>query len=181
MTTCGQCRHACRTECRETRICARDAQAVAANAQACPCFAISARAYLERIENATRRMEDMSYRAQRFREQAMRATSSTEAARTSGTDGASKVSRNMDACIDLARDIDRRAETLRAQYETACEMIDAVQRADAREVLELRYLRGMRWEDIGKRMHYDERQVRRINRHALEDVQRQMDERGIRA
>lgn len=180
MATCGQCRHACRTESREMRFCAMDAQTVCAEAQACPCFAISARAYLERIENASRRLEDMSYRAQRFREQAMRATGSMEATRTSGTDGGSKVSRNMNSCIDLARDIDRRAAALREQYETACAMIDAVQRADAREVLELRYLRGMRWEDIGRRMHFDERQVRRINRIALEDVQRQMDARGIR-
>lgn len=180
MATCGQCRHACRVERREMRICARDAQTVRAEAQACPCFAISARAYLERIENASRRLEDMSYRAQRFREQAMRATGSMEATRVSGTDGGSKVSRNMNSCIDLARDIDRRAAALRKQYDAACQMIDNVQSANAREVLELRYLRGMRWEDIGKRMHYDERQVYRLNRRALEDVQRQMDARGIR-
>ena len=163
------------------RICATDAQTVRAEAQACPCFAISARAYLERIENATRRLEDMSYRAQRFREQAMRATGSMEAARISGTDDRSRVSRNMNSCIDLARDIDRQAAMLRGQYETAYAMIDAVQSVEAREVLELRYLRGMRWEDIARRMHFDERQVRRLNRRALEDVQRQMEERGIRA
>lgn len=146
---------------------------------ACSAYAISARAYLEQIGNATRRLEDMSYRAQRYRDMARRATGSMEATRTSGTGGRSRVETNVNSCIDLAADIDRRAAVLRAQYETACEMIEGVQDAAGRELLELRYLRGMRWEDIGRRMGYELRQTYRLHGRALQEVQAQMTERKI--
>ncbi len=180
MNTCRSCRFAAGATSRQKRICRQSGATVDAESRACGAYALSARAYLERIGNATRRLEDMSYRAQRYREMARRATGSMEAARTSGTDGGSKVAGNMDRCIDLAADIDRKAAELRRQYDAACAMIEQVQDADGREVLELRYLRGMRWEDIGRRMHYNERQVRRMHKRALLDVQRQMDAQGIR-
>lgn len=181
MSTCRSCRHASRGQDAGTCVCHAQNRIVPERGQTCGQYAISARAYLESIGNATRRLEDMSYRAKRYRELASRATGSMEACRTSGVEGGSKVSRNIDACIDLAQEINQRAARLKERYTAACEMIEGVAYADEREVLELRFLRGMRWEEIGKRMRYDERSVRRISRSALEDVQRQMDERGIRA
>lgn len=180
MNTCGTCRHAARGSLPQERICqAAQGNAVRAQQSACSRYAISARAYLEEIGNATRRLEDMSYRAQRYRDMACRATGSMEAARTSGTGGRSRIETNVNKCIDLAADIDRWAAALRAQYETACEMIEGVQEAAGRELLELRYLRGMRWEDIGRRMGYELRQVYRIHGRALRAVQRQMEARKL--
>jgi DNA-directed RNA polymerase specialized sigma subunit len=60
------------------------------------------------------------------------------------------------------------------------EMIEGVNAPERKELLELRYLCGMTWERVGQRMRYDKRQSQRIHKRALEDVQRQMDERGIR-
>lgn len=179
MTTCKTCRFAGRTPRREERFCSAQRSEVRSDQGACPAYAISARAYLEQIGSATRRMEDMSYRAQRYRDMACRATGSMEAVRISGTSRHSRVETSVIGCLDLAADIDRRAAALRAQYETACEMIESVQNVAGRELLELRYLRGMRWEDIGRRLGYELRQVYRLHGRALQEIQAQMTERKI--
>ena len=53
--------------------------------------------------------------------------------------------------------------------------------ANRKELLELRYLCGLTWERVAERMNYCKEQSQRIHKRALEDVQRQMDARGIRA
>lgn len=175
MSRCKQCRSACRAEDRDERFCRKLRKTMQSDAPACADgFQISARAFMESIARADKRLEDMSMRAQRYRENAHRATGSMEAARVSGTAGRSRIETNMNRCIDIARDIEREAEQLRAQYERARSLIAGVSDPAGREVLELRYLSRMRWEEIAGRMHYDERQVRRIHGLALREVDAQM-------
>ena len=144
-------------------------------AQGCPMYAMSARAFMERVMNANRRILGMQQRAQRSREMAMRSTSSMQALRTGGTDARSKVEDGACAFMDICRDIEDQAQQLRETIRQTSEVIDRLSDPAEREVLELRYLSGLRWEDIGRRMIYDERQVRRIHVKALEHVQREMD------
>lgn len=51
------------------------------------------------------------------------------------------------------------------EIETA---IETVQRSSYRDLLRLRYLKGMRWEEICTEMHYSWRQTHYIHRRALE-------------
>lgn len=55
-----------------------------------------------------------------------------------------------------------------AEYAHALALIEAVPDAAGREVLELRYLSGLTWMQIARRMGYEERQVRRIHQRALQ-------------
>lgn len=67
-----------------------------------------------------------------------------------------------------AEELGRLAEGLRAEYAQALALIEAVPDAAGREVLELRYLSGLTWMHIARRMGYEERQVRRIHQRALQ-------------
>lgn len=67
-----------------------------------------------------------------------------------------------------AEELGRLAEGLRAEYAHALALIEAVPDAAGREVLELRYLSGLTWMQIARRMGYEERQVRRIHQRALQ-------------
>ena len=144
-------------------------------ADGCPMYAMSARAFMERVINANRRIRNMQQQAQRYRDMAMRSTSTMHAVRTGGTDARSKVEDGTCAFMDISRDIEEQARQLREIIRQTSEIIGRLSDPVEREVLELRYLSGLRWEDIGRRMIYDERQVRRIHVKALEHVQREMD------
>ena len=179
---CKMCRYAARCDDREERRCLNPEAAdgiVRAEAPACPLFQVSAWSYLESVARAEKRIEDMTWRENRFREMAQRATGSTEAVRVSGTGSASKVSANMDKCMDIGIRIQDEAETLGKRYKLACEMIEGVSLPEGRQVLELRHLSRLPWEAIAEKMHYGPRQLARIHRWALEEVQGQMDELGI--
>ena len=141
----------------------------------CPMYVMSARAFMERVMNAHRRIKSMQQRAQQYRALALRSTSAMQAVRSGGTDARSKVEDGACAFMDISQDIEEQARQLRELIRQTTEVIERLSDPVEREVLELRYLSGLRWEEIGRKMIYDERQVRRIHVKALEHVQREMD------
>lgn len=185
MACCRMCKYSGRFDAKkEKSICWLNREApriVDADGPTCCDFCISAQAYMEDVTNLQRRIEIKTETAHRYRDMATRATGSTEAARVSGTGARSKIADNMDKFIDISREIERDAERLRSKITMTMEMIEGVCTPERKELLELRYLCGLTWEDVARRMKYDKRQSQRIHKRALEDVQRQMDARGIRA
>lgn len=185
MSCCRMCKYSGRFDARkEKSICWLDKDApriVDADGQTCCAFCISAQAYMEDVTNLQRRIAIKTETANRYRDMAMRATGSTEAVRVSGTGTRSKVETNMDKFIDIERAIERDAARLRDKITMTMELIEGVGTPERKELLELRYMCGLTWEGVGQRMRYDKRQSQRIHKRALEDVQRQMDARGIRA
>lgn len=141
----------------------------------CPMYAMSARAFMERVMNAQRRIVHMEERAAHYRDMAMRSTGRISAVRVSGTSAHSKVEDGMCAFMDICRDIESEAEKLRGLIAETTKVIDRLIDPAEREILELRYLNGFKWEDVAAKMLYDPRQVRRIHVRALEHVQREMD------
>ena len=172
MNTCETCRY-CGHQ--EKRCMAPDGLPRYMGMDGCPMYAMSARAFMERVTNAHRRIREMQQRAQRYRELAMRSTSAMQAVRAGGTTARSKVEDGTCAFLDISEDIEEQAQKLREIIRQTSEIIDRLSDPMEREVLELRYLSGLRWEEIGRKMIYDERQVRRIHVKALEHVQREMD------
>ena len=172
MNTCETCRYSGH---QEKRCMAPEGLPRYMGMDGCPMYAMSARAFMERVTNAHRRIKEMQQRAQRYRELAMRSTSTMQAVRSGGTTARSKVEDGTCAFLDISVDIEEQAKKLREIIRQTSEIIDRLSDPMEREVLELRYLSGLRWEEIGRKMIYDERQVRRIHVKALEHVQREMD------
>lgn len=185
MSCCRMCKYAGKFDAKkEKSICWIDKNApriVDADGQTCGAYCISAKAYMEDVTNIQRRIEIKTETAHRYRDMATRATGSMEAARVGGTGARSKVETNVNKLIDIERAIERDAERLHNRITTTMELIEGVDSPKCKELLELRYIVGLKWEEVGERMHYDKRQSQRIHKRALEDVQRQMDARGIRA
>ena len=83
---------------------------------------------------------------------------------------------NMDAFMDICRDIEREVKRLRKYLIKANQAIARLTDEKEREVLELRYLSGYDFQVIAYRMFLSERTVRRIHVKALENIQREMDQ-----
>lgn len=180
MNRCKMCRYARWMQDKDTRLCMQSGGKVAADRAACEKYCISSREYLSRLGGMLCQIEGHSMQAQRCRESAYRATGSMEATRVSGSSASrSRVEKEMGKCIDLSRDIERIAQDLKVRYDAGCRMINGASEASLSELLALRYIEGMRFEDIARKMGYTDRQVRRMHRRALEDVQAQMDALGI--
>lgn len=185
MSCCRMCKYSGRFDAdRAKSVCWLNKDApriVEADGQTCGSFCISAQAYMEDVTNLQRRIAIKNETAHRYNDMATRATGSMEAVRVSGSGTRSKVESNANAMMDIERAIERDAERLRDKIAMTMELIEGVSTPERKELLELRYLCGLTWEGVGQRMRYDKRQSQRIHKRALEDVQRQMDARGIRA
>lgn len=181
MRTCRQCRFAQRGTTQEEKLCVLCAQSpkiVGAGQAACGNYEVSAYAYLESVAYAEKRIERMAAKAKRYFEAAGYATGSREAVRTSGG-GHSKIADNMACCLDLARDMEREAAELRARLGSARQMIRDVSTAEGREVVDMRHMGRMRWEEIARRLKYDPSAIRRIDKRALHEIQQMMIANGI--
>lgn len=141
----------------------------------CPLYAMSAQAFMQRVTNAQRRIVEMEERAAHYRDMAQRITANLQGVHVKGSSGRSRVEDNMDAFMDICREIELEARRLRKYLIKANQVIARLQDAKEREVLELRYLSGYEFQDIADRMYLSERTARRIHVKALEHVQREMD------
>ena len=143
--------------------------------EGCPLYAMSALAFLLRVRGAQRRIVYMEEQAARYRDMATRTT-----ARMDGICGRtgfaqSGVEGNMNALMDISQEIGHEAQRLR-EYLTETHSVLALMRCpEEREVIELRYLAEMSWQDIAERMFMSERTVRRLHVKAMENMQLAMD------
>jgi DNA-directed RNA polymerase specialized sigma subunit len=136
---------------------------------------MSAKAFLESVLNAQRRIESMQERANTYRELA----ASVGGGIITGSHGSgfaeSHIEKHMNAYMLIIEDIEKEIEQLRRRIHDVTEAIACLPDVRERELLELRYLNGMRWIDMVKRLGYEDRQLRRIHDKALENIQRDMD------
>ena len=86
-----------------------------------------------------------------------------------GTKEQSPMERWVDKAIDLARDLEAEVEALRAERRLVGGIVDRIENAKQKQVLELRYFspQPMTWEEIAEKMGLDERWVRRVHGYAL--------------
>ena len=77
---------------------------------------------------------------------------------------AEAVERLVEARERLAEAVTRRE----AQQVRASALVESVADVRMRLVLQYRYFDGLRWEEIGERMHYDPRHVRRLHDAGIE-------------
>ena len=182
MNTCKTCRYISwrREEGCRTCLCGEGTKHVYPTDAACEQYEPHTREFFQRVVHADRRIAAMAEQCAHYRELAMRATGNMQALRMSGTQWRSKVEDGVVHLVDLIDEIDRQAEALCAQRREVQSVIDALDDPQAKEVLELRYLGGMNWNDIALRMHYEMAQIHRIHRRALTLAQQEIEERAKR-
>lgn len=143
--------------------------------EGCPMYAMSAQAFMQRVGNAQRRIVNMERLAADYRDMAMRVTGELKTVYVKGSVTKDRLGENMDVFMDICEEIRKQADRLREYIVEAGEVIGRLCDGQEQEVLELRYLSGLTWQDISKKMGINERTLRRIHVRALEHVQREMD------
>jgi len=171
-------------ECRTCRYCGYPSRGCMAQGgkprylpeEGCPLYAMSAKAYMERVLNAQRRIVHMEEQAAHYRDMATGVGSSCSFAAVRGSGFAeSSIEKNVNALLLISDEIGQEIERLRTYMSEVKEMLFHLPDPRERELLEMRYLNGMKWGEISLQMLLDERHVRRLHEKALQHVQRDMD------
>ena len=77
--------------------------------------------------------------------------------------------------MDVSQEIGREAQRLRGYLAETHSVLALMRSPQERELIELRYLSEMSWQDIADRMFMCERTVRRLHAKAMENMQLAMD------
>lgn len=130
------------------------------------------RDYLRGIRHRYAYAQVLCERAQRYREMAMKATGRVDAVRLSGTPMRSRVEDNVLAMLDTHAELKRQSEDLVRESRKAEKLIATLGDIRHRTVLQLRYLCGMRWDEIAEKMHFTQRWVHKLHREAIEALEK---------
>ena len=131
---------------------------------------MTAKEYLAQAFRLDQRNNSKLEQVSRLRNMAMKATSSFQAERISGTKQHSPMESSLVKVIDLEYEIDADIDRLVDLKREIIEVVNSVQHPECQLVLELRYLSYMNWEEIAERMNYSYRQIHRIHGQALSNI-----------
>lgn len=131
---------------------------------------MTAKEYLSRAYNIDKRIEANYEEIQRLRAIAERATSTYSAVRVSGTDRRSKLEFAIERIDELERKILDDTNDLVTVRRDIRDAINHIAAPEQRQLLQLRYLNGKRWEEIATTMNYSLRRVHSIHSKALQNV-----------
>lgn len=128
-------------------------------------------AWLERYQQSLADEKRLLEEMQMVRSRAERVTKALRLAVVQGgSGGPDAVQRGTEQLWWLADRLQQRAEeSVRRRVEIQ-KALDTVEDAKLRTLLELRYVLGLRWEEVSERMHIDSRWLRRLHPRALDAV-----------
>lgn len=129
------------------------------------------RTFLREVRHSYLYTQVLCERAERYREMATRATSRADALRTSGTPGRSKVETYVLEMVDIHDELKRETEKLMEKSRKAEKLIGLLKDERYRAVLQLRYLCGMKWEEIALEMTLSIRWLHKLHSQALASLQ----------
>lgn len=124
--------------------------------------------FLQQYKLAEIEEQRLEHEIERWRERAGKTTQRYSLANVSGSD-----KRGDDVLVmlgDKARELTEQMEKLIKLREKIEKAINSVDEFNLRELLRLRYIDGLRWEEVAVRMHYSWRQVIRLHGIALDHV-----------
>ena len=128
---------------------------------------MTAKEYLEQAWKLDLQINAKLEQRDRLRVLAERATSTITAAMVSGTPRRSRMEDAVCEMVDLAHEIEEDIRKLVRLQKAIADSVAAVNPADCRVVLELRYLNFKTWGEIAESMGFEERNVFYIHKKAL--------------
>ena len=129
---------------------------------------MTAKDFLRRARNADRRIDEATERVERLRARLEAGRMSQITGMPRG--GSEDWTDTADRLIELEKRVNARVRDLVRLKQAAMDAIDRVDEAPLREVLELYYLDGYRWEQVASTMNLDVRQVFRLHGKALQKI-----------
>lgn len=128
------------------------------------------RQFLKEVRHSYLYTQVLCERAERYRSMAMRATSRVDALRVSGTSERSKMETYVLEMVDVHDELKRETDRLLEKSRKAERIIGLLPDQRQRMVLQLRYLCGMKWEDMADKLHYTLRWMHKLHRDALDTL-----------
>lgn len=129
---------------------------------------MDARSYLEELWQIDRRIRDKQELREHYLNMACRATPSLSGLPSAAQTGDGPVAEYGIKLMDIERELAEDVRRMEERYRVARAAIRRLPDPRHRDVLELRYFRGLQWEDIARRLHYERTQVWRMHVRALE-------------
>lgn len=134
---------------------------------------MTAKEYLKSIRSIDRQIDVKLEQASRLRARAERMTTTFSPTRGSGRTTGGGASGSIDKLIDLEREINQMVDELVDEKRAALAAIQAVNvnNGNARTLLEMRYLLGYSWEQVGRELGYERTQIHRLHGIVLRNFQ----------
>jgi len=126
---------------------------------------MTAKEFLRRARSVDRRVDEATERVDRLRAKLEAGRMSKITGMPRG--GSEDWTATADKLIELEKRVNARIRELCALKHAAMDAIESVEESRLREVLELYYIDGFSWEQIGETMEISDRHVRRLHGIAL--------------
>lgn len=123
--------------------------------------------YLCGVRDLLLEYEAYCCRIEHLRSMASRVTGGVVSARGGMADKTSRVERFVMEICELQRSLEDEATLLCESLREAQGVLDCLENPVHRTLMELRYLRGLKWSEVAEKMMYSERTVIRMHREAL--------------
>ena len=134
--------------------------------------------YLRGIRSKQRYAQVLCERAQRYRDLAMRATGRVSAVRLGGTSRRSKVEDNVLAMMDVEKELKQQLDELMRATREVERRISLMTDERYHAVLQLRYLCGMSWEEVARKLHFSVRWVHKLHGEGLRQLAKSWTPKG---
>jgi len=138
---------------------------------------LDVRMMLRDVRHCHLRTLTLCARAEKYREMAMQATGRTDALRTSGTSNRSKVETYILELWNVHNELQQEIARLMEKSREAETLILSLEDDRHRAVLELRYLRGLTWEELSKKLNFTLRWAHNLHKEAIERLQEKVSRR----
>lgn len=133
-------------------------------------FKVREQEFLEQYLNLTHEIEFLTERISRMDAQAQKTVSLLNQLRVSGT---LDLRRFETACFEEQELIDELANMILEKtivYQEISSVIDAISNSKQKNLLQFRYLRGMKWKEVAYEMEVSEGHVKKLHRESLAGI-----------
>ena len=122
--------------------------------------------YLSRYRKIDRQIDQLLEEQSRWREQALKITPTLSRAPGGGGSG-SPIERPMDKVSEIETEINRKIDELKIVQREIEETLNQLEDGHLNTLMKYRYINGLTWERIAKKMNYSYKQVCRLHGYAL--------------
>ena len=122
--------------------------------------------YLSRYRRLNQRIDRLLEEQSRWRERALKITPTLSQAPGGGGSG-SPIERLMDKVLEIDVEINREIDEMQIARQEIRETLNQLEDESLKLLMEYRYIDGMTWERIAKKMNYSYKQVCRLHGYAL--------------
>ena len=128
--------------------------------------------YLMGYRSLLRRQEALMAALTEYRERATRATSRITATNISGTRSRGPLETNAIQAVDGERKLQETIGCMGEELANRLEMIEGLKEERHKEIITMRYITGMGWENIVRKVPYERTQIFEIHGKALQEMEK---------